>query len=129
MAGMAARYAGGSDGILLVEDDDVIRDALGEILRAEGYEVASVNHGADALERIQAGFHPSLIVTDLMMPVMDGWQLLAALNKRPAAERPPILVISAILDDVPHPVGATVAMSQPIVLDRLLHEVQLLTGT
>ena len=67
--------------ILLVEDDRGIRTSLQEILEDEGYAVATAENGRVALEALRAGASPDLIVLDLRMPVMDGWQFRAG---RPA---------------------------------------------
>ena len=62
-------------GILVVDDDPDIRDSLREVLEDEGYDVASVGNGREALDYLkQASPRPWVILLDLMMPVMDGWQ-------------------------------------------------------
>jgi CheY-like chemotaxis protein len=60
--------------ILLVEDDAPVREALQELLEAEGYLVEVAENGLAALRRLRAGFRPAAVLLDLMMPVMDGWQ-------------------------------------------------------
>ena len=63
--------------ILVVDDDPSILALVAEILRDEGYEVATARNGAEALERV-AETVPAVLVTDLMMPVMDGSALVRA---------------------------------------------------
>src|SRR5262249_76625 len=64
----------GDKSILVVEDDDAARNALATILGAAGFRVAVAANGQDALGVLRTAPHPDLILLDLMMPVMDGWQ-------------------------------------------------------
>ena len=61
-------------GILIVDDDPDIRDSLKEVLEDEGYEVNGVANGREALDYLRKSPRPCVILLDLMMPVMDGWQ-------------------------------------------------------
>jgi len=81
--------------ILLVEDDAPLRETLTEILGEEGYEVASAANGAEALALLEAADAPSLILLDLMMPVMNGWELHLALRADPRLAEIPVVVLSA----------------------------------
>ncbi|TMB49180.1 MAG: response regulator transcription factor, partial [Deltaproteobacteria bacterium] len=60
--------------ILVVEDDLELRDALGQLLEAEGYVVEYALDGGEALDRLEVPQPPCLILLDLMMPRVDGWQ-------------------------------------------------------
>ncbi|MFL5274543.1 MAG: response regulator [Anaeromyxobacteraceae bacterium] len=84
-----------SKGILLVDDDPGLRDALGEALEIDGHRVETAVHGADALAKLAAGARPDLILLDLMMPVMDGWQFRAAQLAHPDYASIPVIVITA----------------------------------
>lgn len=77
---MSARAASEDAPLLVVEDDRDLREVLAESLRLEGYEVVEATDGADALERLRGGVHPTLVILDLVMPRMDGRQLLAAMR-------------------------------------------------
>src|SRR5574340_1100683 len=82
--------------VLLVEDDAAIRDALRELLEAEGFVVQGAANGREALARLRAGGHrPRLILLDLMMPVMDGWEFRQAQRGDPALARIPVVVLTA----------------------------------
>jgi CheY-like chemotaxis protein len=81
--------------ILLVEDDLSIRESIAELLEEEGYTVICAANGAEALERLEVESAPSLIVLDLMMPVMDGWQFRASQQSSPEHASIPVVVISA----------------------------------
>src|SRR5690349_12879639 len=60
--------------ILIVEDEADLRESLAELLRLRGYDVVTVINGREALERLEAGLTPCLIILDLMLPVMNGWE-------------------------------------------------------
>ncbi len=81
--------------ILVVEDDDDIRDSLRELLEEEGYRVDTAANGQQALIKLRDEELPQLILLDLMMPVMDGWQFQRELRAVPTFESIPIIVISA----------------------------------
>jgi CheY-like chemotaxis protein len=81
--------------ILLVEDDHAIRETIAELLEEEGYGVTCAANGAEALELLSAPEVPSLILLDLMMPVMTGWELREALREDPRLASIPVVVISA----------------------------------
>jgi CheY-like chemotaxis protein len=80
--------------VLVVEDDAAIRDELADVLRENGYDVLAAENGVDALGRLAPGGPPSLIVLDLMMPIMDGWGFRAEQLKLPAIAQIPIVVIT-----------------------------------
>jgi CheY-like chemotaxis protein len=114
--------------VLVVDDDPDILDAVCDILEGEGYRVARARHGLEALERVEAE-RPSLVLLDLMMPVMDGASFANALRQR-RMERPvPVVVISA--DGNPQKaqaVGAQGYLAKPFDIDALLSQVADLAG-
>jgi CheY-like chemotaxis protein len=118
---MAAR-----DYILIVEDDFDIREALTQILEEEGYVVRGAANGREALDVANEGAAPKLILLDLMMPVMNGWQFRAEQLKDPKLASVPVLVISA--DPQVHPKAASLGVAgvlkKPIALDDLLQAVK-----
>jgi two-component system chemotaxis response regulator CheY len=79
--------------ILVVDDEPDLRFVLRRIFERSGYEVAEAGHGAAALEFVR-GFTPELVVTDMMMPVMDGAELVRRLRSDPATAGIPILAVS-----------------------------------
>lgn len=82
--------------ILLAEDDQPLRDAMTELLNDAGYSVEAVSNGRDALEWLQdSPTPPKLILLDLMMPIMDGWQFLEAQQKAANTASIPVVVLSA----------------------------------
>ena len=80
--------------LLIVDDEGAILEALPDILSVEGYDVATAANGAEGLKR--AGEErPDLILLDLMMPVMDGQEMLRRLKESPDLRTIPVVVMSA----------------------------------
>lgn len=106
--------------ILLVEDDDDIRDAVAELLRDEGYDVHGVDNGEKALAYLhQAAREPCLILLDLMMPVLDGWQVIDRLRRQDRLLALPVVVMSAASPKTA-PADVAAFVRKPIDLDLLL---------
>jgi len=80
-------------GVLIVDDDEVQRADLAEIVSSLGFPVATAGDGREALERL-AAFEAGVIITDLMMPHMDGFELLKELNSR--GDRTPAIVLTGV---------------------------------
>jgi CheY-like chemotaxis protein len=80
--------------VLLIEDEAAIRLELAELLREKGYEVLTAENGEDALACVPVDQPPSLILLDLMMPVLDGWQFRAAQLQRPDLADVPVVIIT-----------------------------------
>jgi CheY-like chemotaxis protein len=64
--------------IVIIEDDQDIRESIKDVLEAEGYAVAAFSNGKEAIEKLSACSDPCLILLDIMMPVMNGWEFLQA---------------------------------------------------
>lgn len=105
--------------ILVVEDDTDIRDSLREILEEEGYDVIHATNGQEAIEHLKKDLHPGLILLDLMMPGMDGWDFLESRRKLDPMSRIPVVVLSALKLPVMHS-DVTLALQKPISLDKLV---------
>lgn len=80
--------------VLVIEDDENVRLIIGLALEKEGYEVLSVPGGEEALEKI-VDFAPDLVILDIMMPAMDGWEVLNLLKSNPVTENIPVCILSA----------------------------------
>jgi CheY-like chemotaxis protein len=107
--------------VLLVDDDRDIRDALREMLEVEGFDVETAVDGGDALDRLVTR-PPDVLVTDLMMPVLDGWALVAEARRRRRFRRLPIVVITAHAGaSAP---GADRIVTKPFDIDHLLSAVR-----
>jgi CheY-like chemotaxis protein len=81
--------------VLIVEDDFACREALALLLRAEGYQTAQAADGREALAYLRGQPAPRLILLDLMMPVMDGWQFLTERHRDPRLAAVPVVVFTA----------------------------------
>src|SRR4051812_18905805 len=80
--------------ILLVEDNFLTRESMSMILGALGYMVCVSTNGQEAINRLRKSMRPDLILLDLRMPIMDGWQLREELKRDEALRDIPIVVIS-----------------------------------
>ena len=114
--------------ILLVEDDRSIRVALQGVLEDEGYAVTAVDNGRQALERLRSTEAPDLIVLDLRMPVMDGWEFRAAQKSDPALARIPVLAVSADGSAKAAAIDAQAYLRKPLNTDALLNAIGRILG-
>jgi len=103
--------------ILVVDDERDIREVLRDILEDEGYEVLLAANGAQALALLAGLPHPRVVILDLIMPVMSGVELYAALKADPALRGIPVIISTS--DHSRAPPGVPV-MKKPLDLDRLL---------
>src|SRR6202171_5965685 len=117
--------------ILVVEDERGQREALAEVLSRLGYEVQCAANGSEALELMRHSESlPGLILLDLMMPVMDGWQFRAEQRRDRELAQVPVVVLSA-LDDTAQKVvqdGAAPFGSKPLHWQALLSVVERFCG-
>lgn len=106
--------------ILVVEDDEVILSTIEFLLTEEGYAVTLASNGKEALERV-VQHPPCLILLDMKMPVMDGWDFAAAYQQLPGPHAP-ILVMTAAKDSRSRAaeVAAAGYISKPFDIDQLL---------
>ena len=82
--------------VLVVDDEEDIRTALREILEGEGFSTAGASNGAEALELLgRSSSPPRLILLDLMMPVVDGWEFLTRIDEDSRLHRIPVALMSA----------------------------------
>jgi len=105
--------------VFLVDDDEALLDALAGLLESEGYEVERARNGKEAIEKLATIAPPGVILLDLKMPVMDGWQFLAARSADPAALPVPVVLLSG-LAFIPNAPGVADFLSKPIDSSRLL---------
>jgi CheY-like chemotaxis protein len=115
--------------VLLVEDAPFLRYAFGRLLRLQGFDVREANDGQDALD-CMAEFRPQLVLTDLMMPVMGGIDLIKTLRDRPDTAMIPIVAITADAtrqaEEQARQAGAADFIAKPVDLPELLQRLRLL---
>ncbi len=112
--------------ILVVEDDNSIRELLVELLQSEGYEVASAVNGLEGLKCLENERNPDLILIDLMMPVMDGYSFRSEQMKHPVWSKIPVVVMSAEANakEKMKNFNITAFLSKPVELDTILKTVE-----
>ncbi len=110
-----------NDSILVVEDDADIRTALALLLRSTGYAVSTAADGAQAMDQMREAGPPALILLDLMMPVMDGWQLRAAMLADETLRDVPVVVLSGVhdLEEVAEALKAVASVPKPVSFSKL----------
>jgi signal transduction histidine kinase len=106
--------------LLVVEDDPDIREALDGLLSTEGFRVAGCSNGREALNWLRASPKPDLILLDLMMPVMDGWQFRVAQKKDPELAAIPVLALSADTTAKAVAIDAEAYLKKPVDYDTLI---------
>jgi two-component system chemotaxis response regulator CheY len=108
--------------LMIVDDDDDLRDALADVMTAEGYEVAAFADARAALAALEQGVTPFLIMLDLMMPGMSGWEFRAAQLENPTLALIPVVVVTAAghLNDAAHALSSVEVLHKPFALEILL---------
>jgi CheY-like chemotaxis protein len=111
--------------VLIVEDNEVTRDVMALILESEGYQVSTAADGRRALEWLRGGQRPCLILLDLMMPVMDGWQFREEQRRDRALADIPVVVCTAAGEAAKQEaMGAAELLNKPVEADNLLAAVR-----
>lgn len=107
---------------MVVEDDPDCLDIVSEILEADGYEVLGAPDGQAALAALHGGRRPRLILLDLMLPIMNGWQFREAQLEDTALAHIPVIVFTAGRDaqGAARSLGAAGFLRKPIDMDDLL---------
>ena len=115
--------------MLLVEDDAEVRSSVAEILELEGFDVDTAIHGQQALDKLRSGATPSVLLLDLMMPVMNGLELLEHLREEEAELRPPpVIVLSANRGYEAEDLGVAAIVRKPFDVDALVGNIARVLG-
>jgi len=113
--------------VLVVDDDPTSRRLMSHILKREGYDVATAGDGQEALD-LMADDPADILITDRMMPNMDGVELLKAVRQSPTYGRIPVVIVTANSDARDQPeaeaAGATAFLTKPVGSTELLATVQ-----
>jgi DNA-binding response OmpR family regulator len=109
--------------VFIVEDDADTREMLETFLELQGYQVETAANGKLALDRIKGGIKPAVILLDLMMPVMDGWQFRREQVRDATLASIPVIVVSAAGRERMARIDADDYLPKPVNLDELLARV------
>lgn len=115
--------------VFIIEDDVDTREMLAKFLELEGYTVELASNGRQALDRLSAGAKVSVILLDLMMPVMDGWEFRRLQARDSRLKNIPTIVVSAAGRDRMAQVPADAYLSKPVDMDELLSRVSQFCAT
>lgn len=110
--------------ILIVEDDPDIRDITKLFLRMQGHSALTAENGREALDLLEKGERPCVILLDLMMPVMDGWAFAEAFSQNEDFNQIPIIVITAFADDANKIQNARSILKKPVGVSQLKNIVE-----
>jgi CheY-like chemotaxis protein len=110
--------------VLVAEDDHEIREALEALLGEVGFHVLTAADGRQALELLRqhagSSTFPAVLLLDLMMPVMNGWEVLAELKKDPVLASLPVVIVSAFAEQAPRGNGVRAVLRKPVQVETLL---------
>jgi CheY-like chemotaxis protein len=112
--------------VLIVDDDVDASAVLADLLEHEGYDVTCCPNGREALDHLRIRPLPGLIILDLQMPVMDGWQFRREQRADSHLSRIPVVVVSGLPDS--EEIQANAIMRKPLEVDRLLTVIRTLIG-
>ena len=116
--------------VLIVEDNDATREALSLLLQTGGYTTAEAANGREALVYLRSHEPPRLVLLDLMMPVMDGWQFRAEQRRDPRLANVPVIVCSAQggVEQRAGSLEAACYLNKPVEVEELLAVVRRYTA-
>jgi CheY-like chemotaxis protein len=116
--------------VLVVEDDESIRNVITDVLEDRGYRVAGAANGSEALEHL-GDVRPDVMVLDLLMPVMHGWEFMESYSERTGGDPIPIVVVSVnpALPRSFNRFGVRSVVAKPFNIDELVEAVESATGS
>jgi CheY-like chemotaxis protein len=113
--------------ILVVEDREVDRLGMEAVLRGRGYNVLVASDGKEALE-VAINNHPGLILLDMLMPRVDGWDFLKIRKQDPALRGIPVIVVTGVSiasDEWARAAGASGCLKKPVDVEELIAKIEL----
>ena len=121
-----------SDVVLIVEDERAARTGMEKILLLAGYAPVSAENGQEALELLRAGVPASVILLDLIMPVMDGWAFRREQLRDPTLAEIPVVILSSYVERFTQgdrlTLGIPVVLQKPVLPDELRAAVERYAG-
>ncbi len=111
--------------VLVVDDEEDVREALRDLLEQYGYKVLAAPNGREALNILRGGDPPGFVLLDLIMPVMNGWEFLDIVSRDKELSRIPLSISTSTPDQAPsdHDV-----IPKPIDVDVLLERIRIACG-
>jgi CheY-like chemotaxis protein len=106
--------------VLIIDDDPEVREAVREVLEEQGLRVLCASSGREALQILRAESEPCLILLDLLMPIMSGWQFRAVQAQDPVLARLPVVVMTATSSLEDAAIHADGILRKPVHLDDLV---------
>jgi len=108
--------------ILVVDDNGSTRETIVTLLQTEGYDAQGVENGHEALQLLREGYDASLVLLDMMMPVMDGWDFRMAQRNDPRIAEIPVVVLTAVVNPEleAKKLRAVAGFRKPVDIDALL---------
>jgi CheY-like chemotaxis protein len=113
----------GSGWVLVVEDEEDVREVIVFCVERHGHRAVGAPNGQEALALLRGAEPPCVIILDLVMPIMDGWHMLAALRSDPRLERIPVVIASAHVA-TNMPAGVEAVLAKPFEMAELTHSVE-----
>jgi CheY-like chemotaxis protein len=110
----------GDSRVLIVEDDEDVREMLKEILEAQGYRVHTAVNGREALTLLDGGLEPRVVLLDLFMPVVDGWEVYETLRRDGRLETMTVIITTSATHRIP--AGASV-LEKPLDFEQVIRAV------
>jgi CheY-like chemotaxis protein len=110
--------------VLIVEDDADLREMMAQLLTLEGYGTVTASNGREALRLLHEAAMPKVILLDLMMPVMDGWEFRRQQQADATIAGLPVIVLSALDPNRASNLAASAFLKKPLDFDRLLQLVR-----
>ena len=110
--------------VAIIEDDNEFRDMLRELLEEEQYRVVAVSNGAEALETLRGETLPNVILLDVSMPVMDGFDFLRFRNDDPQLAAVPVVLVTNAKPHERPTIGVNDVVRKPIDIDEILFAIK-----
>lgn len=114
--------------VAIIEDDTEFRNMLRELLEEEHYRVVAVGNGAEALEALRGETKPNVILLDVSMPVMDGFDFLRFRNDDPDLATVPVVLVTNARPHERPTIGVNSVVRKPIDIDEILFAIKRYCG-
>ena len=119
--------------VLIVDDEEDVLLMLGKRLTASGYSVITATNGKDAIALAKSQ-HPDIIVLDIIMPEMDGGEVMAELKEHPSTRSIPVILLTALFSKAEEEkygsmAGGNITLAKPLDAEKLLEQMKKLLGS